>query len=45
MDQKSESIQEDAQQSDMDKNKPTEHDRAIYCKHCQMWLNGPAQWA
>ena len=45
MDQKSESIQEDAQQSDMDKNKPTEHDGAIYCKHCQMWLNGPAQWA
>ncbi|CAE7633511.1 unnamed protein product, partial [Symbiodinium sp. CCMP2456] len=29
----------------MDKNKPTEHDGAIYCKHCQMWLNGPAQWA
>ena len=45
MDKKSGSIQEDAQQSDMDKNKPTEHDGAIYCKHCQMWLNGPAQWA
>ena len=45
MDQKSESIQEDAQQSDMDKSKPTEHDGAISCKHCQMWLNGPAQWA
>jgi len=45
MDRKSESIPEDAQQSDMDKNKPTEHDGAIYCKHCQMWLNGPAQWA
>eukprot|EP00913_Durusdinium_trenchii_P007073 g6655.t1 len=19
--------------------------KAIYCKHCQMWLNGPTQWA
>ncbi|CAE7855451.1 unnamed protein product [Symbiodinium necroappetens] len=23
----------------------TEHDAAIYCKFCQMWLNGPTQWA
>eukprot|EP00439_Symbiodinium_sp_Y106_P063093 s3271_g9.t1 len=45
MDQKSEIIAGDAKESDMHEKKPTEHDGAIYCKHCQMWLNGPAQWA
>ena len=22
-----------------------EHDGAIYCRYCEMWLNGPTQWA
>ena len=35
----------DAEESDTDKNQPFERDGAIFCKHCQMWLNGPAQWA
>jgi hypothetical protein len=26
-------------------SRPQEHQGAIYCKHCQMWLNGPTQWA
>ena len=38
-------MDQDAQQSDMEKDQHTEHDGAIYCKHCQMWLNCAAQWA
>ena len=42
---KSESLEEDAEESGEDEQKPLEQDGAIHCKHCQMWLNGPAQWA
>eukprot|EP00931_Biecheleriopsis_adriatica_P018218 TRINITY_DN12830_c0_g1_i1.p1 TRINITY_DN12830_c0_g1~~TRINITY_DN12830_c0_g1_i1.p1 ORF type:complete len:1498 (-),score=351.74 TRINITY_DN12830_c0_g1_i1:53-4546(-) len=24
---------------------PPEQEGAIYCRHCEMWLNGPTQWA
>lgn len=30
---------------DLDDAKKNAEKGAIYCKHCQMWLNGPTQWA
>ena len=26
-------------------NEPIEHEGAVYCSHCDKWLNGAAQWA
>lgn len=28
-----------------EERKPVEQHETIYCKHCEMWLNGPTQWA
>lgn len=29
----------------VEERKPVEQHETIYCKHCEMWLNGPTQWA
>ena len=46
----SESVEDVSEEEDRPKKEQTaksepEHDGAIYCWHCEMWLNGPTQWA
>ena len=35
----------DSEENEDPVRKQEEQEGAIYCKHCQMWLNGPTQWA
>jgi hypothetical protein len=44
-DEETESIENNESQAAEDEGQVHEHQGAIYCKHCMMWLNGPTQWA
>eukprot|EP00930_Biecheleria_cincta_P031170 TRINITY_DN21631_c0_g2_i1.p1 TRINITY_DN21631_c0_g2~~TRINITY_DN21631_c0_g2_i1.p1 ORF type:complete len:1478 (+),score=338.07 TRINITY_DN21631_c0_g2_i1:79-4512(+) len=39
------SEEEDSPKKEQTAKSEPEHDGAIYCWHCEMWLNGPTQWA